>query len=347
MPKQKNSVQDVKKGQLWNAENIALLGTMPDEELAANLGVKGASVWEARVKRQIDAFGTKKSSIPVAPPAPPKRNGKILVWDEASLAALGVFSDLALSLAWGIGKSTIRVKRATLGIAPIIAKTEFAWSPENQALVGTMSDRELARRLKITDTIARNKRIRMGIGANPNRPRKNVFTSEAIEKLGKISDKELAADLGVSVTTVSLKRRELGIPISTKKVLWTPSTLALLGQMPDLKLAEKLGTYYLAVRKKRESLAIPRYTSGLVNIQGYPLFASISECSQNDFYLKLASEYQSRVGERLTYPKLSELCKWSVSRLQKWFTPGTAQEPLSVPVRHHIYLSVKDAIITF
>jgi hypothetical protein len=59
------------------------------------------------------------------------------------------------------------------------------------------------------------KRIELGIKALRRSDMR--WTKEIIQKLGVVSDGEIAAELGCSPSLVGMKRRELQIPPSTKE----------------------------------------------------------------------------------------------------------------------------------
>jgi hypothetical protein len=86
---------------------------------------------------------------------------------------------------------------------------------------------------------------------------KIVWTKARIALLGKLSDTEAARKLGLSRSTVRLKRRELRIPSNeTPPVRWTASMIALLGSLPDAEVARRLGLDDDAVSRKRWKLGI-------------------------------------------------------------------------------------------
>ena len=72
--------------------------------------------------------------------------------------------------------------------------------------------------------------------------------------LGTASDRELAHRLGRSISSVRLRRIELGR--QTPFHHWTPETDALLGKMPDEAAAKRLGRKVSAVIARRRRLGI-------------------------------------------------------------------------------------------
>jgi hypothetical protein len=81
----------------------------------------------------------------------------------------------------------------------------------------------------------------------------------AIPRLGREPDARIAADLGLSVTRVEDKRRELGIPPPPgRQRVWKDEEIALLGTAPDPVIGRRLGRSPGSVYLKREKLGIPR-----------------------------------------------------------------------------------------
>ncbi len=84
------------------------------------------------------------------------------------------------------------------------------WTPEDDTLLGTMTDGDLARRLGISLTAVAHRRRRLGI---PIRfAHRLPWTPEADALLGTDTDTAIAARLGCSVATVCLRRQKLKIP---------------------------------------------------------------------------------------------------------------------------------------
>ena len=75
-------------------------------------------------------------------------------------------------------------------------------------------------------------------------------------------DEKLASRLGLSVQTVALKRRALGISPFGEHVplAWDKASRALLGRLSDRAVAGKLGSKLSAVQSARERFGIPRWT---------------------------------------------------------------------------------------
>ncbi|HKI32353.1 MAG TPA: hypothetical protein VKA46_10830 [Gemmataceae bacterium] len=81
------------------------------------------------------------------------------------------------------------------------------WTREDIALLGTVPDKEIARRTERTVEAVRQKREQLGI---PN-PAGNRWTAEAVALLGTLPDREVARLLGRSLQSVTQKRCKLRV----------------------------------------------------------------------------------------------------------------------------------------
>lgn len=104
----------------------------------------------------------------------------------------------------------------------------------------------------------------------PRRVKIRVFkgrhwSDSEIKLLGKDKDDVVASRVGVSISAVAAKRRELSIapfrtPGNPSKRQWTPEELALLGKASDSEIADKLSISITTVGNKRRVLGIPRFS---------------------------------------------------------------------------------------
>ena len=84
------------------------------------------------------------------------------------------------------------------------------WLPEEDALLGTMPDAEVAKVIGRNQLAVLKRRRRLGI---PNRvPARFVWTQEQIALIGTMSDRELGDLIGCPGYVVTFKRRSLKIP---------------------------------------------------------------------------------------------------------------------------------------
>lgn len=147
---------------------------------------------------------------------------------------------------------------------PTLPKTlRSPWNPSTIALLGTMSDAALARKLGIDPKTVYKKRRKLGIA--PSRPPSIRWTREMIQSLGRMPDGEVAKTYGINILTVFKKRAELGIRCYARKSktwhYWTQKEIALLGKFTDAEVAEKTGILKASVTWKRNKLRIPPCTT--------------------------------------------------------------------------------------
>jgi hypothetical protein len=82
------------------------------------------------------------------------------------------------------------------------------WTPEEEALLGTATDAQIARRLRRTVGSVAWRRREKGIPPLTNvRP----WTAQEIAMLGTLTDRKIARKLGRTASAVSCKRRDCKI----------------------------------------------------------------------------------------------------------------------------------------
>jgi hypothetical protein len=87
-----------------------------------------------------------------------------------------------------------------------------SWKPEEDKLLGTMTDAEVAKKTGRNVNAVIKRRLRLGI---PNRvPARRVWTQEQIALLGTLPDRKLAEQIRCPDHVVTFKRRSLKIPAS-------------------------------------------------------------------------------------------------------------------------------------
>src|SRR2546430_13987534 len=125
------------------------------------------------------------------------------------------------------------------------------WTVQEQALLGTMPDGELAKKLGRTFMAVRVRRNRLRRPNFEAHPFKR-WTPEEEALLGTMRDSELAKKLGRTFVAVIVRRDRLRIPCFESRLRrWTPKEDALLGKMRDDTLARKLGRTRGAVAVRR------------------------------------------------------------------------------------------------
>jgi hypothetical protein len=137
------------------------------------------------------------------------------------------------------------------------------WTRRQIAMLGTISDAALSRKLDLSIDTVLKKRRKLGIPAS--RPAKSInWTPDVIASLGKIPDGEVARIHGMNILSVYKKRVALGIRCYARKSktwhYWTKKEIALLGKMPDGDVALRTGINKASVAWKRCKLKIPPFT---------------------------------------------------------------------------------------
>lgn len=130
---------------------------------------------------------------------------------------------------------------------------KYGWTPETDALLGTMMDKDVARELGVVSSTVGLRRAEMGIPVFG----RVKWTPELDALLGKVPSTEIADMLGICTQTVNKRRRRLGISAwHVHEVKWTPEMDAMLGTMSDWNLADELEMHKCTVRLRRKELGI-------------------------------------------------------------------------------------------
>ena len=87
---------------------------------------------------------------------------------------------------------------------------------------------------------------------------KAALSKQLIRKLGRQTDKSLAAEFGIPTVRIARERRQRQIP-AFQLVDWTPEKIAVLGTMSESDAAGVIGVSRSAVFAKRVSLGIPPF----------------------------------------------------------------------------------------
>ena len=132
------------------------------------------------------------------------------------------------------------------------------WSAEEDAFLGTDTDRVIAERLGRSITIVRNRRDKLGIP--PVGPQSRRWNADEVALLGTDCDAVIAEKLGRSRVAVWKKRTALGIPAilpqPRKTRPWNPVEEDLLGEYPDDVVAITIGRSVTEVKRRRDALGI-------------------------------------------------------------------------------------------
>lgn len=126
---------------------------------------------------------------------------------------MGKHPDYWIASTYRVKRGTVIALRRRLGIPGFGMDTSSRWPKKLLALLGHVSDKELAHRFGLRWEAIFNKRVHLGIRMQP---RKSIWSKDVIRKFGRVSDAKIAESLGVCVTTVAIKRRTFGIPAASQ-----------------------------------------------------------------------------------------------------------------------------------
>src|SRR5207247_4368032 len=126
---------------------------------------------------------------------------------------------------------SIRHHRVLLDIRARPPVVQQPWKEWEIKLLGTSSDRAIARRLKRSVASVENKRCQLGIKS----PNTHFWTTEEETIIGQVSDAEAARRLGRTKKAIGHRRRALGMAFfhMEKAREWTASEETLLGTNTD------------------------------------------------------------------------------------------------------------------
>lgn len=133
---------------------------------------------------------------------------------------------------------------------------QFPWTKEEDALLGKLTDREVAEKLNRTLGAVRDRRKFLGKAAVGHAPQPFRMEREPRDSYARLfatkSNQELRAILGWSYKRIHTRRRQLaGGKVRKQQPEWTLEEDRLLGTKPDQALARKFGRPVSAVRHRR------------------------------------------------------------------------------------------------
>src|SRR5439155_2849784 len=137
------------------------------------------------------------------------------------------------------------------------------WTAEQDALLGTMRDEQIAQRLHRTPAAVEGRRLKLGIFLPDElRARRAPFkwTTRELSLLGRVSDDEAARRIGCTPAMAHKKRLKLRIPLQRDLLQvkpWTSEEERLVGIIPDKELAARLGRTVVSIRHRRKQLGRP------------------------------------------------------------------------------------------
>jgi hypothetical protein len=128
------------------------------------------------------------------------------------------------------------------------------WTPEEDRLVGTKPDQEVAKLLNRTpEAVIAHRRFK---GIKYLNPKLRPWTPSELAKLGKVPDAQIVRRTGRSLKSIQSKRQETGILVRPHARPWTRQEEQLLGTKPDGELSRQLGRSRADVRLRRIALRL-------------------------------------------------------------------------------------------
>jgi 5-methylcytosine-specific restriction endonuclease McrA len=140
---------------------------------------------------------------------------KSIEWTEEMISLLGKIIDQEFAKRFNISMSAIYKKRKELGIPRAskvgYGKNKHQWANKHLELIGTMSDRRLAKIMGVSKEVVQRERWRRGISSYRSQDVLLDWTPKMDALLGTDCDAEIAKKLDISKSAVKQRRQALGI----------------------------------------------------------------------------------------------------------------------------------------
>jgi hypothetical protein len=235
------------------------LGKRPDRELSSIFGISVYYLKKLRIQLRIPSYEESypKEMIDLL--------GKVKdreICQRFSVSATSVFR---LRVKYGIQSFRGNSKHTVDAGVKLLHKP---WTPEDIALLGQVTDAELARKMGIAVDCVSSKRRDLGIERKAR-----IWTKDNIALLGVFNDSEVARKIGLGVTTAAVKNKRQKLKIEACRIrtsppslpranatLWTPEALGLLGKISDYALAKKSGIERSAITVMRNKNGIAPFS---------------------------------------------------------------------------------------
>ena len=190
-----------------------------------------------------------------------KRGRKPFDWTPEMDTWFATMNDPMIAEKLGISVTSVRMRRIALGLKPSKCRRpqepRVRWTPEMDALLGTMFDYQLSEKLGISKTYVFKRRTELGI------PACTILADrwqhpDFVAQLGKRTDASIAKETGVSRERIRLIRTARGIPSFVSTGPDWASVADRLGAEPDYKLARELGvrTHAVTAYRRNQNIAL-------------------------------------------------------------------------------------------
>ncbi|MBL8856108.1 MAG: hypothetical protein JNK57_19240 [Planctomycetaceae bacterium] len=301
----------------WTTGMLNLLGEIPDGTLAREYEVCPVAVKIKRIELGILPYGKKQMDPEPELPA-------------HVIPLIGKMTDKQIADKFKVNRVRIRVYRALhkIPLADYSNPTHHDWTKDEESVLGTKSDGDVARQLNIPPMQVRHRRVVLGIPPF-DRKEKVCWSAARVEQLGKMPDQYLARQWGYPQADVRSKRESLGIPpCRHKERPWTKAEIAKLGTMLDTELARELRISQTGVAKKREELGIPPFRSGGPYAWKAKELKRLGQIPDDELAMELGLSYQfvaaKRVELGISARRRSDL-RWTKEVIKKMGVISDAQ----------------------
>lgn len=126
-----------------------------------------------------------------------------------------------------------------------------AWQARAVPMLGLRADVDIAKELGVTPRQVRY--LRLALGKQP--AHRQRWSLPLLQKLGTVPDAVLAAELGLSESSIKRKRQQLEAPFERRGI--PPQAAPLLGKVPDMQVALMFGRSYETARRWRIAAQLP------------------------------------------------------------------------------------------
>ncbi|WP_133245597.1 hypothetical protein [Pelagibaculum spongiae] len=194
---------------------------------------------------------------------------------KALLDDLGSMSDFKVAAKHQVRPVQVKELREERKIPTVnqhIVRKQFEWRDKSNKLLGTMTDKALAAKLRITKSMVWEQRKRLGIApVEPlpmpeagYHPIKHEWNDRKDALLGTDYDTVIGKRLGINPLRVTYRRNQMGIEpyIRCDRIEWTDDMLEFLGEVPDVDFADYYEISPRTAYLKRVILRIRSFETG-------------------------------------------------------------------------------------
>jgi hypothetical protein len=233
---------------VWSAEELALLGVLPDIEVSQRTGRTLVSVHSRRLKLELP---------PVVRRIP---------WTAADDRVVRTRTVDEAVQRLNRSRRAVLNRRRLLGVAKKREDRRPVWSAKETALLGVLPDAEVARQTGRSLSAVYHQRQRSGLSpvvegrTGRGQP---VWTAAEDQVIRTRTVDEAVPRLNRSRNAILLRRRLLGVAKEyDSHAPWSTKETALLGVLPDAEVARRTGHPLGSVQQKRYHLGLPSVVAG-------------------------------------------------------------------------------------